>query len=348
MRQTKKGFFLAAFLSGAAIALVACQSQPGVSKSLGTYNSNTLYYSDMEAQERNALFEAEQNTYDTAKKILENRYMDSWFLDYQTKNKFKTLAEAKDDFYAKNASVSDAEVKSFIKANESNPELKQIPKKEQDGIVRQYLTKVSRAKAEQNILQEAESSGKIRVTGFPQPVSPIVQFNSGGHIYDTNLKNPKVTVVEFADYQCPFCVQANTEIEKILEHKEYQGQVQYVFRDFPLTDKHPQAMPAAIAARCAENQGRYWGMHKALFDRGTSSLSSELYKKIAVDLKLNQKEFEECQKDPSQKTAVEADFSEGLRVGVNGTPSIYINGERYEDRISFEALKKQIDKRLAD
>jgi protein-disulfide isomerase len=348
----KNGIFLATFVLSV-VALSGCQTQANVGNqnigNLGTYNSSKLAFSDLDTQERNELFEAQKSTYDTAKKILEGRYLNAWFVDYQVKNKFKDLAEAKNDFYAKNASVSEVEVKNFIKENASNPQMKQIPKNEQETVVRQYLSRVAHAKAEQSILKEAENSGKITVTAFSLPKSPQVHFNAGGYVYDSKLKNPKVTIVEFADYQCPFCVQANSEIEKILEEKSYQGKVQYIFRDFPLTDKHAQAMPAAIAAKCAANQGQYWGMHKALFDRGMSKdLSSEMYTQFAKDLKLDLEAFDSCQKDPAQKAAVEADFAEGVKAGVNGTPMIYINGEKFEDSISFEALKKQIDKKLAD
>lgn len=352
MRYMKNGIFLATFVLSVA-TLSGCQTQANVGNqnvgSLGTYNSNQLAFSDLDAQERNELFEAQKNTYDTAKKILEGRYLNAWFVDYQVKNKSKDLAEAKNDFYIKNASVSEVEVKNFIKENASNPQMKQIPKNEQEAVVRQYLSRVARARADQIILQEAENSGKITVTAFPLPKSPQVYFNEGGYVYNPKLKNPKVTIVEFADYQCPFCVQANPEIEKILEEKSYQGKVQYIFRDFPLTDKHAQAMPAAVAAKCAANQGQYWPMHKALFGRGMSKdLSSEMYTQFAKDLKLDLSAFASCQKDPAQKSAIEADFAEGIQAGVNGTPMIYINGEKFEDSISFDALKKQIDKKLAD
>lgn len=352
MRHIKNGIFLATFVLSV-VTLNACQTQTNVENqnvgNLGIYNSNKLAFSDLDTQERNELFEAQKNTYDTAKKILEGRYLNAWFVDYQVKNKFKDLTETKNDFYAKNAFVSDAEIKEFIKQNAANPQMKQIPKKEQESVVRQYLSRVARAKADQIILKEAENSGKITVTAFSLPKSPQVHFNAGGYVYNSELKNPKVTIVEFADYQCPFCVQANSEIEKILEEKSYQGKVQYVFRDFPLTDKHVQAMPAAIAAKCAANQGQYWPMHKALFDRGMSTdLSFEMYTQFAKNLKLDLVAFASCQKDPAQKAAIEADFAEGVQAGVNGTPMIYINGEKFEDSISFEALKKQIDKKLVD
>lgn len=221
--------------------------------------------------------------------------------------------------------------------------MQQIPEKEREGLVRQYLARVEQSKAEQNILQKAEVEGKINLTSFEKPKEPVVTFSVGGYKYDSTIKNPKITIVEFADYECPYCVQASAELEKVLA--EYKGKVQFVFRDFPLTEKHPQAIPAAIAAKCASEQGKYWEMHKLLFNRSPMSpLSNGMYTKFAKQINLNMESFEKCQADKNQTTSksIFSDMEEGTRVGVNGTPYIFINGEKYDGYLSAESLKKKL------
>ena len=179
----------------------------------------------------------------------------------------------------------------------------------------------------------------------PQEIQ--VTFNNDGYKYDSTLKDPKITIVEFADYQCPYCVQAHETIEKVLS--SYKGKVQYIFKDFPLTQIHPEAMPAAIAAKCAANQNKYWEMHKLLFNRAPmDKLSGDMYDKFAKDLKLNLNDFKSCMedKDKTLSKSIMAQLDEGSSIGVSGTPSLFINGKKYEGNLSVEALKKEIDGKL--
>lgn len=309
----------------------------------GSFDNVTIKNADLSPQEKMSLVSSQKQVYETAQRILENHYLDAWFSDYQTKNKFASLDEAKRDYFAKNTQVNDAEVTQFIKENSTNQELMQIPEAQRIPTVKQYLKRVAEAHAEQAILAEAYKQNKIKLIAFTKPQEPVVNFEDGGHLFDPLNKNPKVTIVEFADYQCPFCVKANPEIMKFVS--AYKGQVQYIFRDFPLLDKHPQALPAAVAAKCAANQGKYWEMHSLIFDRAPmAELNANMYTNFAQKLKLDLTKFKDCQNDPVQRESVEADLNEGLRVGVNETPTVYINGQKFDDYISFDNLKNNVDK----
>lgn len=165
-----------------------------------------------------------------------------------------------------------------------------------------------------------------------------------------------VTIVEFSDYQCPFCRRNYTQVFPEIE-KEYidSGKVRYVFRDYPLPF-HQNAIPAAIAANCAGQQDKYWDMHNYLFSN-QSNLNEEGYLKFAEDNKLDIAKYKACLSDEGQKKEIEKDMQDGQKYGVRGTPSffvgktgtgkeltgVYIRGAR-----PYTVFKTEIDKLLAE
>ncbi|APJ04204.1 DsbA family protein [Silvanigrella aquatica] len=340
-------------LASMAIAVSSCQTRNNSqiennNQTFGMYNGKAVTFAELTQGEKSEIINAQKKVYETAQNILEKYYLDSWFFEYQKKNNLNTLDDAKKDYFSKNVKIDDLEVQSFIKQNANNPQMQQIPEKERVGLVKQYMTRVAQAKEEQSLLQNAEEQGKIKLVGIEKPSEIVVQFKENGYKYDDNLTQPKITIVEFADYQCPYCVQAHSTIEKLLS--SYKGKVQYIFKDFPLTEIHPEAMPAAIAAKCAGNQGKYWEMHKLLFSREPSApLSANLYESFADQLKLNINDFKSCREDKSStiSKSIHADIQEGNDIGINATPSLFINGQKYEGNMSFDGLKKEIDTRLA-
>lgn len=151
-----------------------------------------------------------------------------------------------------------------------------------------------------------------------------------------------VTIVEFTDYQCPYCHRAQATIEKVMS--AYAGKVQLVHRDFPL-DGHPQAFPAARAARCADEQGRFWDYHRSLMTvRGpmdTADLQSR-----AAGLKLDAAAFATCLASGRHDAAIRESAEAGARAGVDGTPAYFINGRMITGAQPFEAFGEVIDAEL--
>lgn len=133
----------------------------------------------------------------------------------------------------------------------------------------------------------------------------------------------QVAVVEFSDFQCPYCgrFQADTFAQLKKAYVD-TGKIKYVFRDFPLI-LHEQARGAAIAAHCAGRQDAYWKMHDALFTQ-QQRLGPELYKELAASLKLEPAAFASCLNDPAAAAAVDNDLAYGQSVGVQGTPSFFV------------------------
>ena len=204
----------------------------------------------------------------------------------------------------------------------------------------------------------ADDIKKLRTAGPRKPSQPdtpkevLVSFDN-----DYIKGDPKapVTIVEFSDYQCPYCRKFHNEIlPQIQEEYISKGKVRYIFRDFPLSF-HKQAVPAAIAANCAGEQGKYWEMNNFLF-ANPGKLSTAKIIPEAESLGLDKAKFEACVNDDSKKAEVDADFKAGKKYGVRGTPSLFIGktGDGTEMNAlylrglrQFDSLKPIIDKKLS-
>ncbi len=136
--------------------------------------------------------------------------------------------------------------------------------------------------------------------------------------------NAPVTIVEFSDFQCPYCRKAQAILKDLLAR--YGGRVKLSYRDFPMRSLHPQAEIAAEGGRCAEEQGRFWEYYDALFD-SPATLDEAGLEATAQKLGLNEKEFHSCLTSGKFKAEIERDVMEGTRAGVAGTPGFFINGE---------------------
>lgn len=147
----------------------------------------------------------------------------------------------------------------------------------------------------------------------------------------------KVAIVEFSDYQCPYCVRFYRQTFPQLEENYIEtGKVRFFFRDFPLTQIHPQAKPAAIAANCAGGQGAYWEMHDGLFEN-QGRLGSELYQELATELSLDVPAFQDCLAEPAESEKVDQELAYGQSLGVRGTPHYFVG--RIEDGKLVDVLR---------
>jgi protein-disulfide isomerase len=153
-----------------------------------------------------------------------------------------------------------------------------------------------------------------------------------------------VTIVEWSDYQCPFCRRAQETLGRLLV--EFRGSVRVVFKDFPLPS-HDRALPAALAARCAGAQGRYWEYHDLLFVAQPDFSRDELVG-YARRLGLDVPAFTTCLDSAQFRDAVLADRREGREAGVQGTPTFFINGEKLEGAQPLEEFRAVIRRALRE
>jgi len=152
-------------------------------------------------------------------------------------------------------------------------------------------------------------------------------------------KDAKITIVEFSDYQCPFCSQAEPLMDQVLE--AYPKDVKRVYKQFPLTSIHPNALPASKAAVAAGKQGKFWEMHKKLFEN-QRELSPDNYKKWAKELGLDMARFEKDMNSPEVQAQIDRDTADARSAEVSGTPTIFVNGKRLQQR-SLDGFKQAID-----
>src|SRR4249920_4089071 len=148
-----------------------------------------------------------------------------------------------------------------------------------------------------------------------------------------------VTVLEYGDYECPYCRGAARDVREMLAR--YPDSVRFVFRNFPITQLHPHAELAAEAAEAAEAQGKFWEMYELLL-RPSSSLDLDSLVSHARELGLDTERFRREVTGRAYAAKIEADISEGVRNGVNATPKFYVDGERIDGKFPLEGLEDAI------
>ena len=154
-----------------------------------------------------------------------------------------------------------------------------------------------------------------------------------------------IVIVEFSDFQCPFCKRFFDETYQQLL-AAYPGKIRFVFRHLPLTSIHPEAFPSAEASMCANEQNAFWQYHDKIFEN-QDRMGRELYIQIANDLELDATAFEDCLEAGKYKDLVQQDLDFALNLGVRSTPTFFINGLALVGAQPLETFKQVIDKELA-
>lgn len=152
-----------------------------------------------------------------------------------------------------------------------------------------------------------------------------------------------VTIVEFSDFECPFCKRIYPTLNQVMD--EYEGRVRLVFRQFPLHSLHPNAQKAAEASLCADDQGQFWEMHDAMFEE-SGGLNVTSLKARAAELGLDEDAFGSCLDSGRFAEQVATDVAAGRALGVSGTPALFINGRYLSGAQPFEVIARVIDDEL--
>jgi protein-disulfide isomerase len=156
--------------------------------------------------------------------------------------------------------------------------------------------------------------------------------------------NAGCTLVEYGDYQCPYCGRAYPIVKRLQHH--FGKRLRLVFRNFPLSEMHPQAEPAAETAEFAGAGGKFWQMHDLLFEN-QDRLGSALFAELVEEQKLSVAQWREALATNVYAERVRADFAGGARSGVNGTPTFFINGQRHDGPFDYEYLLAAIESALS-
>lgn len=186
---------------------------------------------------------------------------------------------------------------------------------------------------------------------LPEEEEVVVPPKPGSEVVEVSLdddptygpEDAKVKIVEFSDFECPYCVRNVATMNKIKE--EYKDQISTTFRDFPL-DFHKDAKNAAMASQCAFEQNKFWEYYDIVY-RNQDTIDKESLKKYAKELKLDTKKFNQCLDDEKYNEEVEKDIKDGVEAGVTGTPATFINGRKVVGAQPFEVFQEIIDEELA-
>jgi protein-disulfide isomerase len=197
-----------------------------------------------------------------------------------------------------------------------------------------FLGEKARRDKRQAYLKTLRAATKVAVLMEP----PRVHIDIGNSPVRGNPDAP-VTIVEFSDFQCPYCRRAEATLDQIRE--KYQDKVKLVFKDFPI---HGQSISAANAARCAGDQEKYWEYHDKLFR--SASLQDSDFKRYAKELSLDEDKFNKCLESGRHNEEVTADADQGQSVGVTGTPAFFINGRLISGAQPLDAFSQVIDEEL--
>ncbi len=230
--------------------------------------------------------------------------------------------------------VTDADVDAFYEQNKA-----QIPRpKEQVAAqIKTYLEQQGQQKSRSAYYENLQKKYKVDIKMEPVRVEVAASGPATG-----GPATAPVTIVEFSDFQCPFCSRLTPTLDQV--KKKYGDKVRIVFRQFPLP-MHQNAQKAAEAALCANDQGKFWQLHDAMFSN-QSALGVDQLKAKAVELGLKAEDFNKCLDSGAKVAVVEADKKAGSEAGVQGTPAMFINGRFLNGAVPLENVTSVIDDEL--
>lgn len=223
-----------------------------------------------------------------------------------------------------------------------------------------YISNFNSNQVSQEQLQDAISKLELKILqeqlSAIQPTNPI-KISADDDPVIGNI-NAEITIIEFSDFQCPFCERFNTQtFPLIFEEYIKHGKVKLVFRDFPIQSIHPNALPASVAAECANEQGKFKEMHDKLFDnqkkwnKQDTINALSIFNQYATEIELEQTKFESCLANGKYIDEIKNDLSEGQSYGVSGTPGFFIGNEKIgfielKGAQPFDSFKKVIETQL--
>lgn len=337
-QKPMRAFLLALLFCLALAALCSAQAEPvaGPDKPIAVVAGQPIYEQDLMSVIGPGLLDLRKQEYKLKSDAL-NQSIRKKLIEVEAKKKgLSSEALLKQEVDSKISDPSDDEAKGYYLAVKNQTTLPF------DQIKSQVKQLLKSAAVEQARVQYADSlRDKAEVSILLQP--PVIQVDYDPARVKGNADAP-ITIVEFADFQCPFCSRVQPLLKDVLG--KYKGKVKLAYLDFPLSQIHQHGEVAAEASRCALTQGKYWEMHDAMF-ADQSKLDEVALVKTAAGLGMDQNSFESCLKSGKYKAVVQQDAQAGSEAGVNATPTFFINGEFLSGVRSDADFTNIIDRQLS-
>ncbi len=231
--------------------------------------------------------------------------------------------------------VSDQDVNAFYEANKARINISGAEAQRQ---IRAYLMEQRRDTAYQTFIGKLKNDYKVETFLEPLRIDVATQgFPAKGSA------SAPVTIVEFSDFECPYCAGLFPTLKQI--EAKYSDKIRVVFRQFPLNSLHPHAQKAAEASLCANEQQKFWEMHDAMF-QDNRNLEIDALKQKASTLKLDMTAFNSCLDTSKYAERIKSELSDGVKAGVTGTPAMFVNGRFINGNVPYAEISKVIDEEL--
>ncbi|MDX6692608.1 MAG: hypothetical protein QOF02_211 [Blastocatellia bacterium] len=303
---------------------------------LATVNGEQITSGDIENSLRPLIFSVQEQVYTLRRIDVDLKINDTLLEQEAQKRKITTIALLDAEVTTKSKPVTEAEARLFYDQNKQQLNGEFEPLKPR---LIKYLQQQQARDAQLAFAEQLRRAAVIQT--FLTPPEPPVYDIATDDQPSLGSQSAPVTIVEFTDYQCPVCAAAQPSIERVM--KEYEGKARLVVRDFPL-EQHANAYQAALAAEAAREQGKYWE-YVALLLRNQEKLGTPALKDYASQLALDRQKFDAALDSKKFSDQVQRDVRDALRLGVNGTPTIYVNGRRVSEN-TYESLKAAMDAAL--
>ncbi len=303
---------------------------------VATVGDSTITRAELEKAVKAQLIEIDNQRYEVLEDGLNNLVSEK-LLGLEAKAAGKSTEDyQKELMTASVAEPTDADVQKVYDENKEQLGGKSL--EEVKGRIVEFLKNQGRAQKAQTLLAELRTKYKTDIKLAP----PIIEVSDAGRASRGGGAGAPITIIGFSDYECPYCKKGEEVIAEVM--LAYGDKVRYVHRDYPLPF-HKNARPAAEAARCAGEQGKYWEVHDALFK--APSLEGTAVVDAAVAAGVDKAKLEACLADGHVKPMIDEDMTAGGDVGVTGTPAFFVNGRMLSGAQPLERFKSIIDAELA-
>ncbi len=283
--------------------------------------------------------QAEQAIYDGRKAALDAIIADMLVADAAKAKGVTPEAFVQAEIGRRIKPVSDTDVRNFYVQNSERMQGRSF--EQMSSAIHQFLQDQQQTTAKQDLIAELRKGGPaIRVVMD----SPRTTITVNPDDPSEGKADAAVTLVEYSDFQCPFCLRVMPTLKQL--RTKYGDKIRVVWKDFPLTQIHPQAFVAAQAGNCAREQGKFWELHDKMFGN-QSALQPDALKKYAADAGLDAAKFNQCLDSSKYEARVQEALSAGGRLGITSTPTVFVNGRIISGAQPIEVFQSVIDDELA-
>jgi protein-disulfide isomerase len=334
----------AAFLA-LVVTLLACSSAPAQSPSdvAARVGDRSVTVKELDERWRAVdpadSIETIQKLYDGRRSALESIVADMLLAEAAKGRGLSPEAYVQSEISRRAKPVTDADVAAFYQSNIE--QMQGRPLAMMGPAITRYLTEQQESAARSALINELRKTGPAVRLMMDAPRFEVDLEDSDPSLGD---KKARVTLIEFSDFQCPYCRQVSPTLKRL--RATYGDRLRVVWKDFPLTQIHPQAFKAGEAGHCAAEQGKFWEFHDQLFGNQQALMPDDL-KKYAANVGLDADKFNSCLDTSKHAEVVRNGVAQGTRLGINSTPTTFVNGRRVSGAQPYEVFAAVIDEELS-